>query len=106
MTKLIKNLIIYPENIQKNLNLTRGLIYSQTIMLRLIDRGLTREEAYALVQKSSMEVWTDKDKNLKAELLKSGEVLRYLDKEEIENIFNSSKMLENVDYIFKRSIYS
>jgi len=106
MTKLIKNLIIYPENIQKNLNLTRGLIYSQTIMLRMIDKGLTREEAYSIVQKSSMEVWADKDKNLKAELLKSGEVLRYLDKEEIENIFNSSKMLENVDYIFKRSIYS
>lgn len=106
MTKLIKNIIIYPENIQKNLNLTRGLIYSQTIMLRLIDKGLTREEAYALVQKSAMEVWADKDKNLKDELLKSAEVIRYLDKNEIEDIFNSSKMLENVDYIFKRSIYS
>ena len=106
MTKLIKNLIIYPENIQKNLNLTRGLIYSQTIMLRLIDKGLTREEAYALVQKSAMEVWADKDKNLKDELLKSAGVTRYLDKEEIEDIFSTSKMLENVDYIFKRSIYS
>ena len=106
MTKLIKNLIIYPENIQKNLNLTRGLIYSQTIMLRLIDKGLTREEAYALVQKSAMEVWANKDKNLKDELLKSVLVSRYLDKEEIEDIFSTSKMLENVDYIFKRSIYS
>ena len=106
MTKLIKNLIIYPKNIQKNLNLTRGLIHSQTIMLRLIDKGLTREEAYALVQKSAMEVWADKDKNLKDELLKSVLVTRYLDKEEIEDIFSTSKMLENVDYIFKRSIYS
>jgi len=106
MTKLIKNLIIYPENIQKNLNLTRGLIHSQTIMLRMIDKGLTREEAYALVQKSAMEVWADKDKNLKDELLKSVLVTRYLDKEEIEDIFSTSKMLENVDYIFKRSIYS
>jgi len=106
MTKLIKNLIIYPENIQKNLNLTRGLIHSQTIMLRMIDKGLTREEAYALVQKSAMEVWADKDKNLKDELLKSVLVSRYLDREEIEDIFSTSKMLENVDYIFKRSIYS
>ncbi|HEY7751965.1 MAG TPA: adenylosuccinate lyase, partial [Ignavibacteriaceae bacterium] len=106
MTKLIKKLIIYPENIEKNLNLTRGLIFSQTVLLKLVDKGLTREEAYQLVQKSAMDVWADKSKNLKDELLKTGDVTKYLSKKEIVEVFSSEKMLKNVDYIFKRSIYA
>ena len=106
MIKLIKNLIIYPENMIKNLNLTRGLIYSQTVLLKLVDKGLTREDAYQLVQSSAMDVWADSNKNLKDELLKSNEVLKYLDKNEIAEIFSTEKILKNVDYIFQRSIYS
>jgi adenylosuccinate lyase len=106
MIKLIKNLLIYPENMIKNLNLTRGLIYSQTILLKLVDKGLTREEAYQLVQSTAMDVWADTNKNLKDELLKSKDVLKYLSKNEIDKIFNSEKILDNVDYIFQRSIYS
>ena len=59
-----------------------------------------------LVQSSSMEVWQNKDKNLKDELLNSKEIQEYLKKEEIEEIFNTKKMLRNIDYIFDRSIYS
>ena len=106
MIKLIKNLLVYPENMITNLNLTRGLIYSQTILLKLVDKGITREEAYQLVQNSAMDVWTDSNKNLKDELLKSKEVLKHLTKNEISEIFNSEKILKNVDYIFQRSIYS
>ena len=106
MIKLIKNLLIYPENMIKNLNLTRGLIFSQTILLKLVDKGLTREDAYRLVQNSAMDVWADKDKNLKDELMKSDEVLNYLTKKEIDEIFNTNKILKNVDYIFQRSINS
>jgi adenylosuccinate lyase len=104
--KLMKNLIIYPENMLANLNITRGLVFSQSILLKLIDKGVSREEAYSLVQKSSMDVWSDKNKNLKDELIKSDEVKKYLNADEIEEIFNSKKMLKNVDYIFSRSIYS
>jgi adenylosuccinate lyase len=106
MIKLIKNLLIYPENMIKNLNLTRGLVYSQTILLKLVDKGLTREDAYQLVQSSAMDVWADTNKNLKDELFKSKDVLKYLTKNEIEEIFNTEKILKNVDYIFQRSIYS
>ena len=106
MIKLIKNLLIYPENMIKNLNLTRGLIFSQTILLKLVDKGLTREDAYRLVQNSAMDVWANKDKNLKDELMKSDEVLNYLTKKEIDEIFNTNKILKNVDYIFQRSINS
>ncbi len=103
--KLISNLLVYPENMISNLNLTRGLIYSQTILLNLVDKGLSREEAYKLVQKHAMDVWADKNKNLKAELLNSEDVRKYLSGEEIKGIFNENRMLGNVDFIFNRTIY-
>ena len=102
--KLIKNLIIYPENMIKNLQMTRGLVYSQTILLRLIDKGVTRENAYKIVQEAAMKVWENKDKNLEEELINSGAASEYLSAEEIRDIFRSKKMLQNVDYIFSRSI--
>ncbi|TDJ56491.1 MAG: adenylosuccinate lyase [Ignavibacteria bacterium] len=106
MIKLIDNLIIYPENMLKNLNITRGLVYSQTVLLKLIDKGITREAAYNIVQATAMDVWNDKNKNLKDELLNSDEVLKLLNEKEIEEIFNSDKMLDNIDYIFNRSVYT
>ncbi len=101
---LIKNLLIYPENMLKNLNLTRGLVFSQTILLKITEKGATREEAYKIVQTSAMKVWADQSKNLKDELLASDEATKYLSKEEIETIFNNDKMLKNVDYIFQRTV--
>ena len=103
-TKLVDNLIIYPENMITNLNLTRGLIFSQTVLLRLTEKGMTREEAYAFVQKSAMEVWADKSKNLKDELLASENVRKFLSSDEIDELFNPEKLLKNLDYIFTRSV--
>ena len=105
VNKLVDKLIIYPENMMKNLNLTRGLIFSQTILLKLVNKGMTREDAYKMVQSASMDVWNDKNKNLKDELTGSKEISKYLTKEEIEEVFNSKKILKNIDYIFNRSIY-
>ena len=90
----------------KNLNLTRGLIYSQTVLLKLINKGITREAAYKIVQTAAMDVWNDNNKNLKDELLKSNDVIKHLNKKEIEEIFNYDRMLDNIDYIFNRSIYA
>jgi adenylosuccinate lyase len=104
MSILIKNLIIYPDNMIKNLNLTKGLIFSQTVLLKLINKGVSREDAYRIVQNASMEVSNDKNKNLKDELSLSAEVNNYLSPEEINNIFNSNSLLKNVDYIFSRTI--
>lgn len=106
MVKLIKNLLIYPENMMRNLNLTRGLVFSQTVLLKLVDKGVTREDAYKIVQSSAMDVWANKDKFLKDELLKSKEVMNYISQKELEEIFNTDKILKNVNYIFQRSIYS
>ena len=106
MIKLVKNLLIYPENMMKNLNLTRGLVFSQTVLLKLVDKGVSREDAYRIVQDSAMDVWANNDKFLKDELLKSKEAMNYISQKELEEIFNTDKILKNVDYIFQRSIYS
>ena len=106
MIKLIKNLVVYPENMINNLNLTRGLVYSQTVLLKLVDKGVSREDAYKIVQQAAMDVWANKDKFLKDELLKSEEVMNYISKKELNDIFNPDKILKNIDYIFQRSIYS
>ncbi|MCH7769609.1 MAG: adenylosuccinate lyase [Bacteroidetes bacterium] len=106
MIKLIANLIIYPDNMLKNLNLTRGLIFSQTVLLKLISNGLTREDAYKIVQTAAMQVWNDKAKNLKDELIKSEEVLSHVSKKDIEELFDTTRILSNINYIFNRSIYA
>lgn len=102
--KLIDNLLVYPENMLRNLGITRGLVFSQTVLLKLVSKGASREDAYKMVQTPAMEVWADNNKNLKDELKKSPDVSRYLNEEEIDSIFNNDKMLNNVDYIFSRSV--
>ncbi len=102
--KLIDNLIIYPENMLKNLNLTRGLIFSQTVLLKLTEKGMSREDAYQIVQTSAMKVWEDSSKNLKGELSNSSEVKKFLSQKDIDELFDPRKLLKNVDYIFSRSI--
>ena len=67
-TKLVQNLILYPDNMLKNLNLTRGLIFSQTVLLALINQGVSREDSYKFVQDCAMAVWNDQSKNLRDEL--------------------------------------
>ena len=104
MIKLLDNLIIYPENMINNLNITRGLIFSQKVLLKLTEKGMSREDAYKLVQENSMKVWQNKNLNLKDELVSSEELKKFLTKEEIDEIFNPEKMLSNLDYIFARSV--
>jgi adenylosuccinate lyase len=102
--KLVQNLMVYPDNMIKNLNLTRGLVFSQTVLLALVNKGVSREDSYKLVQDCAMNVWNDQNKNLKGELSSSVEIRKYLSKEEIDFIFDNKKMLKNVDYIFKRTV--
>lgn len=104
--KLVDNLIIYPDNMLKNLNLTRGLIFSQTVLLKLVEKGLTREDSYKIVQDSAMTVWNDPAKNLKTELSQSDKVRGILTENELTEIFDPNKMLKNLDFIFSRSVES
>ncbi len=104
MVKLISNMLVYPERMLRNMGITRGLIFSQTVMLRLVNKGVSREDSYRMVQTPAMDVWADESKNLKDQLLKSEEIRNYLKEEEIEKIFDYSNMLNNVDFIFSRTI--
>lgn len=100
-TNLITNLNIYPEHMKQNLEKTKGLIFSQKIMLELTKRGLSREEAYEMVQRISMQVWQGQD-DFKALLLENAEVGQYLTKLEIEECFDYQTYLRNIDLIFTR----
>jgi adenylosuccinate lyase len=106
MIKLVDNLLIYPENAMENLHKTRGLVFSQKVLLKLVEKGATREDAYKMVQTPAMKVWQDKSTDLETELLNSDDVKKYLTEEEIRKIFDSSEMVKNVDYIFTRSVES
>ncbi len=100
-TNLISNLNIYPERMKENLEKTKGLIFSQKIMLDLTEKGLSREEAYRIVQGISMQVWQDQA-GFKELLLGDPEVGQYLTKSEIEECFDYRTYLKNMDLIFIR----
>lgn len=98
---LITNLLVYPENMQRNLNLTNGLIHSQKILLFLAKKGLKRQDAYVMVQSSAMKTWETKQPFLKS-LTENPELMKHITKEEIESLFSFEQVFKSVDYIFKR----
>lgn len=100
-TNLIINLNVYPEHMKENLEKTKGLIFSQKIMLELTKKGLSREEAYRIVQGISTQVWQGRA-DFKGLLLEDVEVRRHLTKLEIEECFNYQNYLGNIDIIFSR----
>ena len=99
--ELVSNLIVYPENMLKNLELTQGLYASQKVLLALIDKGMQRQVAYEVVQKSAMETWKKKIP-FKKTLQKSKEVMKFFSEEELSNFFLFEEIFEKVDYIFNR----
>ncbi|MCR4417306.1 MAG: adenylosuccinate lyase [Ignavibacteria bacterium] len=101
MNFVLSNLKFNPEQIEKNIELTKGLIHSQKVLLALIEKGLSREDAYKLVQTNAMKVW-DGETDFKTELLSDPKILKYLNADEIEKIFDHSRLIERVDYIFNR----
>ena len=113
ITGLIKNLVVYPENMMKNLNLTGGLVFSQRVLLELPKREISREDAYKIVQRNAMKVWADlqqgksalndKGESLFLQNLLGDEDLRAkLSENEIRACFDYSYYTKNVDKIFAR----
>ncbi len=98
---LIKNLLVRPENMKTNLEKTRGSIFSQTILLKLVKKGLTKEDAYEIVQHISMEAVREK-KDFKTVLLKNKKMRDILSREEIKESFNIRTHLKNIKEIYKR----
>ncbi|MBC8384411.1 MAG: adenylosuccinate lyase [Candidatus Cloacimonetes bacterium] len=101
MMILMENLIVYPENMKKNLELTNGLIFSQVLLLELSKKGISREISYELVQRNAMECWKTKQP-LKQIILQDGEILELISEAEIEEIFSNERYTQNIDHIYKR----
>lgn len=99
--KLVDQLLVYPEKMMKNFEITHGLAYSQTVLLALIGKGLSREDSYALVQKAAMKTWAEKVP-LQDTLWEIDEISAVMNEQEFTEIFQSRQMLKNVDYIFER----
>jgi len=106
LCNVIENLIIYPKNIQHNLDKLKGLHFSQNVMLKLISKGLLREEAYKLVQKNAMKTWENiNSKNSKSfyhYLSNDKKVSSLLKNKELKSIFNNKTYLKNIHVIYKR----
>ena len=101
LANVLDNIIIYPKKMLKNLNLTKGLVFSQEVMIELTKSGIQREKAYKIVQKLSKESYA-KNIDLINLIKKDKFITSKLSQKKIENIFNYSKHFKNVNYIFKR----
>jgi adenylosuccinate lyase len=98
---LLDTLVVYPENMLKNLNLTRGLVFSGQLMLALTQKGVTREDAYAWTQRNAMKVWDEGGEYY--ELVKAdADISSHLSQDEIARVFDLKHYLRNVDSVFER----
>jgi adenylosuccinate lyase len=98
---VVQELGVHEDNMQDNLEHTNGLIFSQKVMLNLIDQGMLREDAYDIAQRNAMKAWED-DQSFKELLLADEELLEYLTPQEIDEIFDYSYHLQNIDVIYQR----
>lgn len=100
--KVLSGLKVNTDNMKTNVEKTLGLIFSQRVMLALVDKGLSKEMAYQMTQRNAMRAWDEK-KALKALVLEDGDIMTYLLPEEVESLFDYEYHLKNVNYIFKRA---
>ncbi len=101
MTRILDGVHVYPERMQQNMAITRGLIFSQTVLLALTSAGLTREAAYSIVQRNAMRTWAGEG-DFKDLLSQDGELTAVLSSERLDALFEPARLLQNVDAIFRR----
>jgi len=98
---LVDNITVYPQNIKKNLELTKGLIFSQTLLLKLIQKKMKREDAYKIVQSIAMKCWETKVEFRKL-VEESKEAMKFLNNKDLQEVFDYKKSQKSIDFIFKR----
>ena len=101
LTRVIDNLLVYPETMQANIDKTGGLIFSQRLLLALVDKGAMREDAYLWVQRNAMAKWLD-NADFRGSVLHDADICSYLNREDIEQCFDTSSYLVHIDTIFSR----
>jgi len=101
-TNLVKNLLVYPENMAQNMNCYGGVVFSQKVLLALIEKGMNREEAYKIVQESAHTAWNQKDGNFHDLICQDSRVIEKLSTQEIETCFNPQNHLQHLEQIYQR----
>jgi len=100
-TNVVEKLIVYPERMKENLRITHGLVFSQSVLLALVAKGMSREDAYKIVQRDAMNGWQSK-KDFSDILKQDPDVTHHLTAEEIDGCFDTAHAVRYVDYIFER----
>ena len=100
-TGLMDRLVVYPDRMLANLNMTHGVIFSQRVLLSLIEKGTTREDAYAIVQENAMKSWQEGTEFRKL-LGQDERVQKHLNAADLDVIFDVNHFLKHLDYIFER----
>lgn len=101
LTGIIKDLVVHPDRMIENLEKTRGLIFSQQVLIKLAEKGIERQKAYVMVQRNTMKVW-DNSQEFKDVIMEDREIGDYLSKKEIDDVFDVGYHLKYVDDIYKR----
>ncbi|MEM6450116.1 MAG: adenylosuccinate lyase [Cyanobacteria bacterium P01_D01_bin.105] len=101
-TKLIQNLHVYPENMQRNMNLYGGVVFSQRVLLTLVDKGISREDAYRIVQSNAHQAWNTPGGNFQKLLESDEQVKAHLTPEEVAECFNPDYQLRNLKKVYQR----
>jgi adenylosuccinate lyase len=102
MTELVKNLHVYPENMQRNMNLYGGVIFSQKVLLALVEKGMSREDAYGIVQENAHQAWNQEGESFQALVAQDAKVQKYLSTEELAECFNPQQHLQGLEVIYQR----
>ena len=102
ITDLVKNLLVYPENMKRNMNLYGGVVFSQRVLLALVEKGMSREEAYSVVQSCAHEAWNKPEGNFHDLIVKDARVTNQLTPTEIEECFDPQHHLKHLDEVYQR----
>ena len=102
ITDLVKNLLVYPENMKRNMNLYGGVVFSQRVMLTLVEKGMSREEAYRIVQSCAHEAWNQPEGNFHDLIAQDAAVTSQLTPDEIEQCFDPQHHLKHLDEVYQR----
>jgi adenylosuccinate lyase len=102
ITELVKNLLVYPDNMARNMNCYGGVVFSQRVMLTLVDKGMKREDAYKVVQENAHAVWNQPQGNFHDLISKDARVTDKLSSTEIEACFNPNHHLQHLDEVYQR----
>jgi adenylosuccinate lyase len=101
-TDLVKHLLVYPENMKRNMNVYGGVIFSQRVLLALVEKGMSREDAYRVVQTCAHQAWNIPEGNFRDLISKDPQVTKLLSSQEIESCFDPQHHLKNLDQIYQR----